>query len=209
MSDRIHKARVIWGRPGLSGGFVTAPELTAAITGLAPSNASFVTLKAEAGLSAESNLGALTDGILYNDVTAGVASLRPAVGSDIPAHNHTGVVVSVSLDIDGGGSAIAAGTKYLGIYVPVALTVTGWVLDASTSSNLVLTVSRASSGTPTTYTAISGTEKPTLASAQTNSDLALTTWTTSLAAGDRLKIDADATPTAVKATLTLLFTRSI
>ena len=207
MSDRIHKARVIWGRPGFSNGFVTAPQLTAAITGLAPSTASYITRTAEAGLSNEFALSSIGPGLLKVGDHNGVIGI--AGGSDVPAHNHTGVVVSVSFDIDGGGSAIAAGNKYIGIYVPVPLTITGWVLDASTSSNLALTVSRALAASPTTYSAISGTEKPTLASQQTNSDLALTTWTTSLAAGDRLKIDADATPTAVKATLTLLFTRSI
>ena len=199
------------GDAGAPGGGVTSGQLASAIADRAPANASFVTLKAEAGLSAESNLGALADGILYNDVTAGVASLRPAVGTDLPAHTHTGVPVALSIPLDGGGSAIAAGIKTLDIYVPFAATITGWEIGASASSTLQCTVLRAPAASPTTYVAISGTEKPVLSSQQTNSDLTLTTWTVSLAAGDRLRVDVDAspTPTAVLATLNLLMTRSI
>ncbi|MGB3328561.1 MAG: hypothetical protein WBA46_06365 [Thermomicrobiales bacterium] len=213
MSNRIHKSIVVWGRPGFSSGYVTHPEMTGAIIGLAPSGAGYITRTAEPGLSGETALSSMGPGLLKvgdHDGTLGIAG-----GGDLPAHTHSGVVFGVAIPIDGGGSAITSGIKAIGIYVPFACAIYGFVVDASTSSTLALTVLRAAAATPTTYTAISAgssPDKPALNSQQTNSRTSgLANWTTTLAAGDRLRLDADAspTPTAVMATITLLVTRSI
>ena len=50
----------------------------------APTNATYLTATAEAGLSAEVNLGALTTGILKVSVAAGVATPAIATGPDLP-----------------------------------------------------------------------------------------------------------------------------
>lgn len=118
---------------------------------------------------------------------------------------------SMPFVLDGGGSAIAAGTWYnSGILVPFACTWTGWVVDATSASNLVVTVQRAPTATPSTFSAISGTEKPTLTGVATNSDLTLTTVTSAIAAFDRIRLSVDATPpTSIYATVNLIFTRTI
>lgn len=112
--------------------------------------------------------------------------------------------------IDGGGSAITSGTKYQGVEVPFACTVTGWTITGNVSGSIVCTVSRATYANHNTYTAISGTEKPTLAAATKNQDLTLSTWTTSLAAGDLLQVAVDSLATSVTlATVSLRLTRTI
>lgn len=209
MSDRIYKTRVVWGRPGLNTGFVTNPELVAAIADRAPSNASFLVRVAEPGLSNETALSSMGPGLIKIGDHDGAVSV--AVGADLPPHNHAGVPFSLPLPLDGGGAAITSGIKWIDIYVPFAATITGWEIGTATSSTVTCTVLRALAATPTVYAAISGSEKPLLNGALTNSDFTLTSWSTSLAAGDRLRVDVDGspTPTLVLGTLNLLMTRSI
>jgi len=65
--------------------------------GGAPSTARFVTTQAEAGLTNEVNLGALTSGILRQDVSGGVASVSIAVrGVDYYAPNYSGALDTIS-----------------------------------------------------------------------------------------------------------------
>lgn len=109
MSDQIHRSRVIWGRPGFSSGFVTTPELTAAVADRAPSTPTFITRTAEAGLSNAFALNSIGPGLLKvgnHDGALGIAS-----GADVPAHSHTGVAVSAGWLIDGGGAVITTGVK--------------------------------------------------------------------------------------------------
>lgn len=110
MSD-FQGARVrVGGSAGLAGGGVTSGELATAISGLAPSNATYITQTANGTLSAEQALGSLATGILKNTTTTGVLSI--ATGADLPAHTSTGVPISKGFVIDGGGSTITTGVKF-------------------------------------------------------------------------------------------------
>jgi hypothetical protein len=72
----------------------------------------------------------------------------------------------------------------------------------------VVTISRATYNNFPTFTAISGTEKPTLTAAQKNQDLSLTSWTTALAVGDVLRASIDSASTVKRLTITLRVTRT-
>jgi hypothetical protein len=111
--------------------------------------------------------------------------------------------------IDGGGSAITSGVKYQGIEIPFAATIIGWTVTATASGNLVCTVSKATYANHPTYTAISGTEKPTLSSASKAQDSSLSTWTTALVAGDLLQLAVDSLATVNYATVNLQVQRTI
>lgn len=203
----LDDAIVTIGVPGINGTGITAPEKTAITNDLtALKAATYITQTPDATLSAEQALSSLATGLVK--VTTGTGALSTAVAADLPTHPHT-IAFSIPFVLDGGGSAITTGIKVpSGILLPFACTVTGWVLDASTASNLVITVQRASNATPSTFADISGTEKPTLVTQISNNDLALTTWTTAIAANDRLRVSVDSA-TSVFATLNLICTRTI
>jgi hypothetical protein len=114
-------------------------------------------------------------------------------------------VASFNFQVDGGGSAITTGAK--GQWdVPAACTVTGWVLTADQSGSCVIDVLRSTySGFPST-SSIASTDKPTLSSVQKNENLAVSAWTTSLAAGDQLQINVNSATTVTRANLTILVT---
>lgn len=189
-------------------GGVTTDELTAALAGLAPSGATYITQTSNGTLSAEQALDALSGPGIAKVEASGAISL--AVGSDLPAHNHTGVVFSYTFTFAGSPSIATGVPDYYarGIIVPVGATVTGWVIDGDGTA--VVTIQRATNGAPGTFSAISGSEKPTIASGTTNSDTNLTTWTGSgaIAALDRLRPSVDSAA-ATALSVTLLFTRSI
>jgi hypothetical protein len=112
---------------------------------------------------------------------------------------------SFNFQVDGGGSAITTGAK--GQWdVPIACTITGWVLTADQSGSCVIDVLRSTySGFPTTAS-IASTDKPTLSSAQKNENLSVSAWTTALAAGDQLQINVNSASTVTRTNLTVLVT---
>lgn len=129
--------------------------------------------------------------------TSGAATLIGATlnipqyagGSGVPEDSF-GIVV------DGGGSAVTTGSKGTK-YIPWNCTVTGWDIRSDISGSCVFNIKRSG-------TSISGTEKPTLSAASSNSDLALSTWTTSLSAGDVIEFVVDSASTLTRATVTIL-----
>ncbi len=86
------------------------------------------------------------------------------------------------------------------VKVPFACTVTGWEVNADASGSIIVLVSRAPTGTPTTFTEISGSSDPTLSSAQTNKDTSISSdWSdVTLDEGDWLKFAVSGTPATVK-----------
>jgi len=97
----------------------------------------------------------------------------------------------VRFTVGDGVSVITAGTTNFKPQIPYAGTITGWYVSETTSPNaiagsIVIDVWKDTSGNypPTVADTIAGTEKPTLSSAKLNSDLTLTTWTTSVSVGD-------------------------
>lgn len=111
--------------------------------------------------------------------------------------------------LDGGGSALTTGVKG-DLVIPWNCTVTGWTLLADQSGSIVIDVWRDSYANypPTVADTIAGSEKPTLSSATKNQDLTLTTWTTSLSAGDILRFKVDSVATVQRVTLAIHVTRS-
>ena len=106
------------------------------------------------------------------------------------------------------GSAIASGSKVY-LEVPFAFTITGWTLIADTTGSIVIDVWKDTYANypPTGADTITGTEKPTLSSASKNQDLTLSTWTTSISAGDTLVFNVDSATTVTKATLVIRGTK--
>lgn len=109
--------------------------------------------------------------------------------------------------IDGGGSAITTGEKAW-MRVPYACTITGWEITADVSGSIVIDVWKDTYANfpPTVADTIAGTEKPTLSSQTKNQDLSLSTWTTSVTAGDYIKIKVDSVATVTRVVLNILVT---
>ena len=107
--------------------------------------------------------------------------------------------VSLQFIIDGGGSAITTGEKGH-LEVPFGITITGWTILADQSGSIVVDVWKDTYANfpPTVADTIAGTEKPTLSTAQKNQDLALSTWTTAVAAGDILAFNVDSVATVTR-----------
>lgn len=116
---------------------------------------------------------------------------------------------SVSFIIDNGGVPITTGIKGY-IEIPFSGTFEGWTIVADLSGSIVVDVWKDTyvNFPPTVADSITGSEKPTLASAQKNQDLSLTTWTTSFSAGDILAFNVDSATTVTKVTVSLRATKS-
>ena len=118
---------------------------------------------------------------------------QPALGSR---------VASLNFVIDGGGSTPATGA-YGQINVPVACTITGYVITADQSGSAVVDVLRSTySGFPTT-SSLASSDKPTLSSVQKNENLSVSVWTTALAAGDQLQANLNSVTTCTRLNLTI------
>lgn len=87
------------------------------------------------------------------------------------------------------------GTGYKGeIVVPYSCKIKSWYLSSKcgiAGTGLVVDVWKKAGAIPTAADSICGTEKPTLSSQQYNSDTNLTTWTTSVNAGDIIAYNVD------------------
>lgn len=103
---------------------------------------------------------------------------------------------SFGIVVDGGGSVISTGSKGFK-YIPWDCTITGWDIRSDISGDCVINIKRAG-------ISIAGTEKPTLSSSSSDSDLTLTTWTTSLVAGDIIEFVVDSAATLTQVTATIL-----
>ena len=114
--------------------------------------------------------------------------------------------VSVEFIIDGGGSVITTGAKGP-IFSPFSFTPTGWQIIGDQSGSIVVDVWSAAYPTiPSVANTIAGTEKPTLASAQINQDLALTSWAGAIARGDPINFNVDSVTSIQRATVHILGT---
>jgi hypothetical protein len=105
----------------------------------------------------------------------------------------------IHFDIDGGGSVITAGAKAW-VRVPFNMTITGWDITANETGSIVLDVWKDTyiNFPLTVLDTIAGTEKPTLATVQKNQDISLTSWTTTVTAGDYIRINVDSVTTCTK-----------
>ena len=116
---------------------------------------------------------------------------------------------SFGITIDGGGSAITTGVKGY-VEIPYDGTITGWNLFADQTGSIVIDVWKDTYANfpPTVADTIAGSEKPTLSSVQKNQDLSLSTWTTSVSAGDIIAFNVDSASTVTRVTLSINITKS-
>lgn len=116
---------------------------------------------------------------------------------------------SFGITIDGGGSAITTGVKGY-ITVPYNGTITGWDIFGDTTGSIVVDVWKDTYANfpPTVADTIAGTEKPTLSSAVKNQDTNLTSWTTSVTAGDIVAFNVDSAATVTRVNLIIYITKS-
>lgn len=104
--------------------------------------------------------------------------------------------------IDGGSNPITTGSKGYAV-VDGDYTITGWTILADVSGSIVVSVNRATYTNFPTFTAIDGSEPPTLSAAQKAEDLSLTSWTTTLSARDVLEFSVDSATTVTRVTVAL------
>jgi hypothetical protein len=144
-------------------------------------------------------------GIGSNGQILTVSSGAPAWQNNV----HTNVPVGLTVLLDGGGQAIQTSQPKPLVSVPFDCMVTAWYVNADQSGSIVVDVQRAAAGTPTSFSSIAGTEKPSLSSQQSNSDTSLTTWTTALNAGDWLRFVVESASTVQLVAVALHLTRTV
>lgn len=112
---------------------------------------------------------------------------------------------TIYLVMDGGGLPITTGIR-ADVRVPYSGTITGWEIVADASGSIVIDVWKDTYANypPTVADTIAGTEKPTLSSAAKNQDTSLSTWTTSLTAGDWIRFNVDSASTVTRVALAIM-----
>lgn len=124
----------------------------------------------------------------------GTGAGQPAEGN----HAHT-ATIGFSVNLGDGSNVITSSEPFVLVKIPTALTLTAWYIQADASGSIVCEVDRAANGTPTTFSSIAGTAKPTLSAAQSANDASLASWgDTTIDALDILKIYVSGTPSTVK-----------
>jgi hypothetical protein len=111
---------------------------------------------------------------------------------------------AINFVIDGGGSTITTGIKG-DIEIPFAGTIQGWTLlaDQSGSIQLDLWKDTYANYPPVVGDTITASDKPLISSATKAQDLAPTGWTTTVAAGDIIRVNVDSITTCQRVTLSL------
>jgi len=124
-----------------------------------------------------------------------VSSGTVSVSSSIDIDN-------IGITIDGAGSVITTGSKGYRT-VDYNCTILGWTILADQVGSCVIDVRKCTYDAFPSTTSISGSEKPTLSSAQKNRDMELNTWTTSISAGDILEFVVNSASTVTRVTVLL------
>ena len=117
---------------------------------------------------------------------------------------------SMNYVIDAGSSVITTGFKGV-IEWGFAATITGWTILSTITGSIVVDVWKDSYGNfePTADDSIAGTEKPTLVNQKKNQDLDLTSFNTTVAAGDIWAFNVDSVSDVKKVTIAFRFTKTL
>lgn len=107
----------------------------------------------------------------------------------------------------GSTSGLTTGSKGYKM-IPWDCTIVGWIITADVTGDVVFDIKKSSYAGFPTMSSIAGSEKPTLSSAQKNQDLSLTTWTTSLSAGDIIEFVIDSVATIAKCQVSILVNKN-
>jgi hypothetical protein len=123
-----------------------------------------------------------------------------ATGSTGPGSS----VKTFGISLDGGGSDITTGIK-ADVIIPYNMTVNSWTIISPQTGSIVVDLWKDtySAYPPTSLDSIAGSEKPTLSSQNKNQDLALSTWTTSISAGDIIRFNVDSCSGIQKAVVSI------
>lgn len=134
--------------------------------------------------------------------TLEVTSVNQVVEVNNVALPPLGRIRAIAFMIDGGGSAIEAGSKgYLEI--PFDCVISEWNIIADRVGTVTIDIKKANYSSFPNSVSITGSEKPLLSNAQKNQDTVLSTWTTSLSAGDILEYIVDNSTTIHRITVVL------
>lgn len=111
---------------------------------------------------------------------------------------------AIGVSVDGGGSVIATGVKGT-IYIPYACTITAATITADQSGDLEFDIKKCALGSfPGSLASIVSATPPELSGTQSSQDTTLSSWTTSISAGDVIEWSVGGTPADVEqATLVL------
>jgi hypothetical protein len=133
-------------------------------------------------------------------------TLTTNAGTDtitIAASGGSGGTLTFGIVVDGQGSAVTSGAKGF-IRIPVNCTITKWTIastDASSTTGSVvfdLWKDTLANYPPTVADTITASAKPTLSSAKAAESSTLTSWTTSITAGDFIGFNVDSTSTGTR-----------
>ena len=141
-------------------------------------------------------------------LTAAGTAEEDNIGYSTPAQSRSGMQVSsrirtITVTIDGGGSALTTGLKLLLPQIPITGTIVSWALVADVSGSVVLDIWKANAAVPTNSNSITASAKPTLSSTQLASSSTLTGWTTSIAVGDVWGFEVESATTVTRVVLRL------
>jgi hypothetical protein len=155
-------------------------------------NASYVTVNDESSDLPNSRQIAAGVGISLTDGGAG----NPIVIATTVNYRSSGIYYQ----IDGQGSAITTGIKALAIRVPFNCVITGVTLGADQSGSAVLDIWKDvyANYPPTGADSICASAKPTISATDKYIDTTLTGWSTTLLAGDQLRLNVDSCSTITK-----------
>lgn len=118
-----------------------------------------------------------------------------------PVPNNLG---SFGVTIDGEGSPITSGIKGY-ITIPYNCTIASWTILADVVGSIVIDIWKDTYANypPTVEDSIAGTEKPFLNTAIKNQDVSLSSWNTSVLAGDIIGFNVESANTVTKVTLVI------
>lgn len=142
--------------------------------------------------------------IYYNSTSKKLRIYANSAWAPLLAEN-----ASVSFVMDGGGSAITTGIKG-DVEIPFAGTIKAARLFADQTGSIVVDIWKDTYANfpPTDADSITASAPPTITSASKSEDTTLTSWTTSIAAGDVLRFNVDSCSTITRATLALTIERT-
>jgi len=111
---------------------------------------------------------------------------------------------TVLVVVDGGGVTITTGVKG-DLQVPFNCTIVEATLLADASGSIVVDVWKDTYANypPTVADSITASAKPTISTATKSTDATLTGWTTTMTAGDTIRVNVDSVTTIQRVTLTL------
>ena len=148
-------------------------------------------------------------GISGQQITA--AAIFGSTATTIAAGNHGHTfTVAVNFLIGDGTNAITTGIKG-DVLIPHAGTITKWTLLADASGSIVVDLWKDTYANypPVVGDTITASAKPTISASTKGQSSTLTGWTTSVTAGDIIRVNVDSASTVKRVTLILEMTRTI